>query len=184
MSTSSSDNTLHSLVASSVAALCSRLCTHPLDTVKTRVQVSNTPLPLLPTFFALLRDGGLYRGLPVALTLSAPALSVYLTAYDLSKDAIARRFPHLGSDSVFNHMASAVVAEVSSGLFWTPMEVLKSKQQVENLSRIRASGSAAAPTAALGHKPIGTWELARRIYHQEGLQGFYRGYFITLGVFV
>ncbi|KAF9363739.1 hypothetical protein BGX34_003428 [Mortierella sp. NVP85] len=70
-------------------------------------------------------------------------------------------------------MASAAVAEVSSGLFWTPMEVLKSKQQVETLS---------APASS--RKPISTRELARMIYRQEGVQGFYRGYFITLGVFV
>ncbi|KAF9979006.1 hypothetical protein BGZ65_006765 [Modicella reniformis] len=201
--TGSDQGTVNRLIASTIAALCSRLCTHPLDTVKTRVQVSNTPLPLLPTFLNLLQNGGLYRGLPIALALSAPGLSVYLTVYDLSKDAISRcyRFPYLSSDSVINHMASAVVAEVSSGLIWTPMEVLKSKQQVENMtfssSSITSSTTttttsgthhhkavAAAVAATSNRKPISTVELARRIYHQEGLLGFYRGYFITLGVFV
>ncbi|KAI1318555.1 hypothetical protein EDD11_006245 [Mortierella claussenii] len=236
-------------MASSVAAFASRLCTHPLDTLKTRVQVSNTPLPLLPTFASLVKNGGLYRGLPIALTLSVPGLSVYLTAYDLSKGSFSRYFPHLGADSVVNHMASAVVAEVSSGLFWTPMEVLKSKQQVENMSLSKTTVSAlpskasSIPTTSLSKTssplacsasttasstprlgsiaisasssssfstttttamskstptlastptpppncqptPISTFELAKRIYRQEGLLGFYRGYFITLGVFV
>ncbi|KAF8939463.1 hypothetical protein BGZ58_009637 [Dissophora ornata] len=210
-------------MASSTAALCSRLCTHPLDTLKTRVQVSNTPVPLLPTFLSLVRNGGLYRGLPIALALSAPGLSVYLTAYDLSKDFISRQSPYLGSDSVINHMSSAVIAEVTSGLFWTPMEVLKSKQQVENVSsstslpsstassnfriaktfstatatatatstststtinaEMSAPTSPATPTPAR-RAPIGTLDLARKIFRQEGLLGFYRGYFITLGVFV
>ncbi|KAI7822606.1 mitochondrial carrier domain-containing protein [Gamsiella multidivaricata] len=209
--------TLNNLMASSVAALCSRLCTHPLDTLKTRVQVSNAHLPLLPTFLSLLRNGGLYRGLPIALALSAPGLSVYLTAYDLSKDSISRHFPYLSTDSVVNHMASAVIAEVSSGLFWTPMEVLKSKQQVENVPTSISKGPNSKPgtfasTSALSttsvsvspfstaavtsippkvpaaaskrQAPVGTMDLARRIYRQEGLLGFYRGYFITLGVFV
>ncbi|KAG0211861.1 hypothetical protein BGX28_007316 [Mortierella sp. GBA30] len=194
-------DTLNNLIASSAAALCSRLCTHPLDTLKTRIQVSNTPQPLLPTFLGLVKDGGLYRGLPIALTLSAPGLSVYLTAYDLAKDKIARLFPrHLHSDTVTNHMFSAVIAEVSSGFFWTPMEILKSKQQVETLSPVSsalsssstsssshmqpkyAAASPAAVTAAV--KPISTLDLARKIYRSEGLLGFYRGYFITLGVFV
>ncbi|KAG0303413.1 hypothetical protein BGZ98_006688 [Dissophora globulifera] len=206
--TSATHGALVNLMASSAAALCSRLCTHPLDTLKTRVQVSNTPLPLLPTFLGLVRNGGLYRGLPVALTLSAPGLSVYLAAYDLSKDAISRHFPVMRSDSVINHMASAVVAEVLSGLFWTPMEVLKQKQQVENIpsSAPRCSTNVAskhrlsmvAPktwlssfstvsayrATAAERTPTTAMELARRIYRQEGLLGFYRGYFITLGVFV
>ncbi|KAF9185273.1 hypothetical protein BGZ51_002748 [Haplosporangium sp. Z 767] len=195
------------LLASSAAALCSRLCTHPLDTLKTRIQVSNTPQSLLPTFLDLARNGGLYRGLPIALTLSAPGLSAYLTVYDLTKEAISRHFPHFGNDTVVNHMASGVVAEVTSGLFWTPMEILKSKQQVESMSlSLSPSSSLASATGretlsagarafssqhaqtniprAVTAAPIKTLDLVRRIYHQEGLLGFYRGYFITLGVFV
>ncbi|KAG0258876.1 hypothetical protein BG011_003012 [Mortierella polycephala] len=197
----------NNLLASSAAALCSRLCTHPFDTLKTRIQVSNTPQSLLPTFLDLVRNGGLYRGLPIALALSAPGLSVYLTVYDLSKDAISRHFPHFGSDTVTNHMASGIVAEVTSGLFWTPMEVLKSKQQVESMPLSQPSSSSSA--SATGRKtvsggprpsssqhaqtnisrtvaaaPTRTLDLVRRIYRQEGFLGFYRGYFITLGVFV
>ncbi|KAF9948479.1 hypothetical protein BGZ72_009625 [Mortierella alpina] len=192
---------LNNLMASSAAALCSRLCTHPLDTLKTRIQVSNVPQPLFSTFLRLARDGGLYRGLPIALTLSAPGLSVYLTAYDLSKERIARLFPsYIGTDTVANHLASALIAEVSSGLFWTPMEILKSKQQVETVSPAvssslsstksttvqarTASTTTAAAASASSAKPISTLDLARKIYRQEGLLGFYRGYFITLGVFV
>ncbi|KAF9285835.1 hypothetical protein BGZ68_003535 [Mortierella alpina] len=195
---------LNNLMASSAAALCSRLCTHPLDTLKTRIQVSNVPQPLFSTFLRLARDGGLYRGLPIALTLSAPGLSVYLTAYDLSKERIARLFPsYIGTDTVANHLTSALIAEVSSGLFWTPMEILKSKQQVETLSPAAASSfslssskststqartasttAAAAAASASTAKPISTLDLARKIYRQEGILGFYRGYFITLGVFV
>ncbi|KAF9578592.1 hypothetical protein BGW38_005537, partial [Lunasporangiospora selenospora] len=132
------NDSLNNLAASSAAALCSRLCTHPLDTLKTRIQVSNTPQPLLPTFVSLAKSGGLYRGLPIALTLSVPGLSVYLSVYDLCKDTLSstsRSFTPgylrsiLESSSAANHMLSGLVAEVASGLFWTPMEILKSKQQ-------------------------------------------------------
>ncbi|KAG0044946.1 hypothetical protein BGZ83_009770 [Gryganskiella cystojenkinii] len=187
--------TLHNLVASSAAALCSRLCTHPLDTLKTRIQVSNTRQPLLSTLGSLVKTGGLYRGLPIALTLSVPGLSVYLTAYDLTKEHLARKFSFLGTDTVLNHLSSAVVAEVSSGLFWTPMEILKSKQQVENMSASThfatkissaTTGSTSIPAASsiTTKTRTGTFALAKKIYRQEGLAGFYRGYFITLGVFV
>ncbi|KAF9436810.1 hypothetical protein BGZ76_002892 [Entomortierella beljakovae] len=204
-STRSKSETISNLTASSIAAFISRLFTHPLDTVKTRVQVSNKPLPLLPTFIDLLKTGGLYRGLPIALTLSVPGLSVYLTAYDISKQKISSQFPYLGTNSVFNHLGSAAIAETFSGLFWTPMEVLKSKQQVENFpltptksgrSTVTSLGStnsfstitsetpkSSVPTNQC-QAPISTLELARKIYRHEGILGFYRGYFITLGVFV
>ncbi|KAG0009561.1 hypothetical protein BGZ81_003313 [Podila clonocystis] len=174
------NDTLNNLMASSAAALCSRLCTHPLDTVKTRVQVANTPQHLFPTFLHLLRTGGLYRGLPIALTLSVPGLSVYLTTYDLAKKALSKQFPaYIRDDSVANHMLSAGVAEVCSGLFWTPMEVLKQKQQIETTGSRTASS-----TSQLQPVRTKTLDLAKMIYRREGLAGFYRGYFITLGVFV
>lgn len=186
-------STLNNLVASSAAALCSRLCTHPLDTIKTCIQVSSTPQPIPSTLASLVRSGGLYRGLPIALTLSVPGLSVYLTAYDLTKETLAKKFSFLGTDTVLNHISSAVVAEVSSGLFWTPMEILKSKQQVETMSpsskfAMKHSPDASIPpsssSTASSVRRTGTLDLARMIYRKEGLAGFYRGYFITLGVFV
>lgn len=201
---------LSNLLASSTAALASRLCTHPLDTVKTRIQVSNSPHQgLIPTFVELVRTRAVYRGLPIALALSVPGLSVYLTTYDLAKDRLSRQFDGFGTDTVQNHMMSGMIAEVFSGLFWTPMEILKSKQQVENMSSgmyssTAATGatgkSASSPTASnvspstlpsasssttsMIPKYTSTANLARQIYQHEGFLGFYRGYFITLGVFV
>ncbi|OAQ24210.1 mitochondrial carrier [Linnemannia elongata AG-77] len=201
---------LSNLLASSTAALASRLCTHPLDTVKTRIQVSNSPHQgLIPTFVELVRTRAVYRGLPIALALSVPGLSVYLTTYDLAKDRLSRQFEGFGTDTVQNHMMSGMIAEVFSGLFWTPMEILKSKQQVENMSSgmyssTAATGaagkSASSPTASnvssstlpsasssttsMIPKYTSTANLARQIYQHEGFLGFYRGYFITLGVFV
>ncbi|KAG0348506.1 hypothetical protein BG004_005026 [Podila humilis] len=188
------NDTLNNLMASSAAALCSRLCTHPLDTLKTCVQVANPPQRLLPTFTSLVRNGGLYSGLPIALTLSVPGLSVYLTTYDTTKQALSHHYPvHFGRDSVANHMASAGIAEICSGLFWTPMEVLKQKQQAENLSKQRVVDprlqqqqklqNTVQPATATRLRTK-TMDLARKIYRQEGLLGFYRGYFITLGVFI
>lgn len=201
---------LSNLLASSTAALASRLCTHPLDTVKTRIQVSNSPHQgLIPTFVELVRARAVYRGLPIALVLSVPGLSVYLTTYDLAKDRLSRHFKSFGTDTVQNHMLSGMIAEVCSGLFWTPMEILKSKQQVENMSSgIYSSTTAAGTTGKSTSSPIApnasssiipstststtstipkytsTMSLARQIYQHEGFLGFYRGYFITLGVFV
>lgn len=202
---------LSNLLASSTAALSSRLCTHPLDTVKTRIQVSNSPQGLIPTFVELVRARALYRGLPIALALSVPGLSVYLTTYDLAKDRLSRQFESFGTDTVQNHMMSGMIAEVCSGLFWTPMEILKSKQQVENmfsgtyssgagrtgkpvsssiasnvsstLSQSPASSSSTVTNSTMP-KYTSTMSLARQIYQHEGFLGFYRGYFITLGVFV
>ncbi|KAL7748191.1 heme peroxidase [Sorochytrium milnesiophthora] len=72
---------------------------------------------------------GLYRGLPVALLFSLPGVSTYLYVYDASKAALAMT-GWLTLQSPVNHLVSATLAETVSGLFWTPLEVIKTRQQV------------------------------------------------------
>ncbi|OZJ02256.1 hypothetical protein BZG36_05036, partial [Bifiguratus adelaidae] len=182
------------LYASSVAAIAARLATHPLDTLKTRLQASSQTLgqqTLLSTVNDVLKHEtplAFYRGLPVALVFSVPALSTYLTTYDKSKIYIDAH-SHLDKTSVWNHLAAGCVAEVVSGVFWTPMEVLKNRLQTDSMhySFIPTSPSSSANTLAASKQELTskkTMALAREIYAEEGLYGFYKGYFVTLAVFV
>ena len=80
-----------------------------------------------------------------------PALSTYLFIYDYTKAMLDNHgsktseinnnttsanisnissYHLLSRNSFVNHTISAVLAEVVSGLFWTPMEVVKSRTQV------------------------------------------------------
>ncbi|KAJ3087272.1 hypothetical protein HK102_011454, partial [Quaeritorhiza haematococci] len=204
-------DTLFTLLASSVAALLSRLATHPMDTVRVRMQVSSDPdgtsgqekessEPLLHedsltnasvlfgdpadetrglredqlnsrenanrdvtkarekmkrkrmgTFgmlFKILREEGLrgiYTGVGTALVFSVPALTTYLVVYESSKLALSLLLP----TAVIIHLLSAALAEMSSNLFWTPMEIIKSRQQAY---ASLASNKLASSTPTGGHK--------------------------------
>ncbi|KAI8144891.1 mitochondrial carrier domain-containing protein [Fennellomyces sp. T-0311] len=165
------------LFASSVAALAARVVTHPIDTIKTRLQVRSTTgneyqqlkqviLPESASTSTLNVLRSLYRGLPVTLLFSVPALSVYLTCYETTKAHLAPRGGLLGHDGILNHLASGCAAEVMAGLFFTPMEVMKNQLQTQS-DGSRSAGS-----------------LATRIWRTEGIRGFFRGYWMGLAVFV
>ncbi|KAJ3116625.1 hypothetical protein HDU96_009180 [Phlyctochytrium bullatum] len=166
------NETLSSLTFSSCAAFVTRTITHPLDTLKTRIQNSKRPLGLA----GALREApflSLYRGIGVSLAFSVPALSLYLTSYDYFKRTLGRFHEGKGEGAVVVHGTSAAFAECISGFFWTPMEILKSKLQVRVDSQGNPTG---VPTSALS--------LARDIYRNDGFRGFFKGYWISLAVFV
>ncbi|CAO3662928.1 unnamed protein product [Rhizopus stolonifer] len=153
---------LYYLFSSSIAALVARTITHPMDTIKTRLQIINTThhdLSIPKIVFPL---STLYRGLPITLAFSVPALSVYLSCYESTKQALAQH--NLSRDSILSHLFSGCAAEVAAGALFTPMEVMKSRLQ----------------TQAKG----GTIQLAQLIMKTEGIRGFFRGYWMGLAVFV
>ncbi|KAI9284076.1 mitochondrial carrier domain-containing protein [Umbelopsis sp. AD052] len=158
------------LIASSAAAVVARVCTHPLDTIKTRLQVANEPIhfrALPETYAKIIRTSSLaslYRGLPVALVFSVPALSIYLSCYDFSSLYLDKN-TSISRDYTPNHLLSGLVAEVFAGLAFTPMEVLKNQLQTTRRS-------------------VSTNALALKIWREEGLSGFFRGYLMGLAVFV
>ncbi|KAJ3091070.1 hypothetical protein HK102_001796 [Quaeritorhiza haematococci] len=175
---------VYSTLFSSIAAFITRCTTHPLDTLKTRIQYSSASpashetIPsqgaLRSTLKTTLQTEGvraLYRGLPVALVFSVPGLGFYLASYDYFKAQLAgsRVLEGLGVggvDSVVVHGLAGACAEGISGAFWTPMEVLKNKLQVAVTNNTT------------------TFQLAKSIYRNEGLRGFFRGYWLSLGVFI
>ncbi|TPX32802.1 hypothetical protein SmJEL517_g04157 [Synchytrium microbalum] len=150
------------LIFSSVAALATRAVTHPLDTIKVLIQ-SDSLILRTQSFRSL------YRGLPVSAFFSIPALSLYLHAYDSCKTELGDLMGDGGSDSVYVHGSSAVVAEGLSAVFWTPMEVLKNRQQVSSRNLQQESN---------------IFRMVKEVYHGEGIRGFFKGYLLNLAVFV
>lgn len=141
-----------------------------MDTIKTRLQVTNEPIhfrTLSETYTKIIRTNSiasLYRGLPVSLIFSVPALSVYLSCYDFSSIYLDRN-TSISRDYSANYLLSGIVAEVFAGLAFTPMEVMKNQLQTARHSE-------------------STMSLASRIWREERLAGFYRGYLMSLAVFV
>ncbi|KAI8071832.1 mitochondrial carrier domain-containing protein [Thamnidium elegans] len=154
-------------VASSIAALVARLITYPLDTIKTRLQTRHDRhySPILQDSFpkpppsSLNAFTSLYRGLSITLLFSVPAMTLYLCAYEWIKTLLFLR-------PLLVHAIAGCFAELTAGLFFTPMEVIKSQLQIDQLETNT------------------TWSLVCSIGRQEGLAGFYKGYWITIAVFL
>lgn len=102
----------------------------------------------------------LYRGLGASIVLTTPAVSLYLCVYRATKQQLEPRWGECTS----TYVVSGTAAELASSGLFTPMEVVKARMQV-------ASSNALLP------------EL-RALYRAEGIRGFYRGYWIGLGMFV
>ncbi|OBZ81516.1 putative mitochondrial carrier C4G8.08, partial [Choanephora cucurbitarum] len=132
------------------------------DTIKTRLQTKSTQYDLLvdPASQVEMKPTSLYRGIGITLLFSVPALTVYLVCYEWSKlylDAIG-----LPKDVLLNHAISGSLAELAAGIFFTPMEVIKSQLQINHQS---------------------TWQLVQMM-RLEGLASFYRGYWMSIAVFL
>lgn len=191
------------VLASAVGGLIARAATYPLDTMKTILQV-HTPratVQSMGTAASFVKDmrwsvvdairrrgvASLYQGVGIACLLGTPALSLYYTTYDKSKEALCGFLGHEESTSI--HVVSATMAEVVSGVIWTPMELVKQKLQVKgsltnkntptvpmNPEGITGNGGGAAGSPTSG--------LVQRIHEKHGWGGFYRGYLLGLMVFV
>lgn len=137
-----------------------------MDTIKTRLQTKHDHYysPILqddhkPPSNFLQKMKSLYRGIGITLLFSVPALTLYLTTYEWVKT-------WLFLTPLITHAIAGCFAELTAGLFFTPMEVIKSQLQIDRLVTNT------------------TWSLASYIARNEGLIGFYRGYWITIAVFL
>lgn len=153
-------------LASALAGAFSRSIVHPLDTVRAVQMVSGGRLPLSGALRSIVRaDGvrGLYRGFGASLLLQAPAVSVYLSVYEFSRDRLRAARPDAPPFAA--HVAAGFAAEAVSALIWAPMEVVKQRAQC----RPRAGGGSRVVLA----------DLLRR----EGPRALLSGYLITIAVF-
>lgn len=104
-----------------------------------------------------------YRGLPVSIAITTPAVAIYLCTYRQSKESL---HPYLG-DTTANYVVASIAAELASSFLWTPLEVVKARLQIS--------------TNAKDGK---IWNNLSEIARTEGLRGFYRGYLMGLGIFI
>lgn len=171
MSKSKNEVDAYYLFASSTAGFIARVITHPMDTIKTRLQTTtlrgknNIELfkkVIFPSY-EVHKFKSLYRGLPITLLFSVPALSVYLSCYEFSKQTLAARY-NISHDSIKSHLISGCAAEVAAGLLFTPMEVLKNRLQTAHHTTNKT--------------------LISHILQKEGIKGFFKGYWMGLVVFV
>ncbi|XP_078064917.1 solute carrier family 25 member 36 isoform X2 [Mustelus asterias] len=160
------------------------ILTCPLEVVKTRLQSSSvtfyipevhlstingarvsrmarvSPGPLHCLKMILEKEGprSLFRGLGPNLVGVAPSRAIYFAAYSSSKEKLNTI---LEPDSSQVHMVSAGVAGFTAITATNPIWLIKTRLQLEARNR--------------GERRMNAFECVRRVYHSDGIRGFYRG---------
>jgi hypothetical protein len=204
-STSAITTLLPNVLGSAAAGIIGRTFTHPLDTVKARLQgtttsYSNTstapsssssdyrgPLQAFRQIYRHEGVRGLYRGYGTVIVAGTPGTILYLTSYDIFKEKI-QSMPGLTSsdnsssnstttndDSFMVHFCAGLLAETVACLIYVPVDVIKERLQVQQ-----------APTP--GVMDSNTYykngiDAIQKISKTEGISGIYKGYGATLASF-
>jgi len=109
------------ILAGSMAGLVTDTVLHPLDTLKTRLQVKETRITIFRR---------LYGGFAAVALGSAPTNAVFFAVYEKTKECSSQ--PGIGSE-----IASACIAETISCLLRCPIENVKQNSQVNGQSSVK-----------------------------------------------
>lgn len=140
--------------ASVVASVASKVVFHPIDTIRTIKQASVVRGRVPLRMY--------WNGLLPSTMFAVPGFTAYLVAYRQTKSWLSST---LGATSITNYVISGAMAELASSFIWTPMEVLKGRMQISSTrQRMRT--------------------IMKDIYLNEGMVGFFRGYWMGIVVFL
>eukprot|EP00208_Stichococcus_sp_RCC1054_P007262 CAMPEP_0206141942 /NCGR_PEP_ID=MMETSP1473-20131121/14842_1 /ASSEMBLY_ACC=CAM_ASM_001109 /TAXON_ID=1461547 /ORGANISM="Stichococcus sp, Strain RCC1054" /LENGTH=305 /DNA_ID=CAMNT_0053536713 /DNA_START=230 /DNA_END=1147 /DNA_ORIENTATION=+ len=172
-----------SMLAGGASAIAARCVTHPVDTLKARMQLRGALQPALAgasssggtTWHAartLARTEGLvgfYRGFGACLLGFAPAQAAYFGGYEAGKVLTAplRRNGHTAAAGV----ATGVFQQLIAGALFTPIDIIKERLQVQTMM-------------AEQHRYRSPWHAAVAIVRARGVGGMLRGYWIGNAVWL
>ena len=181
---------LHQALGSATAGIISRICTHPLDTAKARLQsggkAANTyrgPVDVLRKTIRTEGIRGWYRGFGAILVGGTPGTMVYLCSYEMIKKRLSAISSSSTSttgtassngdnnESFVVHFASGMLAETIACIVYVPVDVIKERLQVQQQQQRGTSAASAYH---------GSYDAMRKIMKNEGLGGIYKGYGATL----
>ncbi|MCJ1385918.1 hypothetical protein MMC17_009042 [Xylographa soralifera] len=156
-------------IAGFTAGVATTIVVHPLDVIKTRLQVdrvSNARLwsSSLVVQQILRSEGGflaLYRGLSPNLIGNSVSWALYFLWYDQIKHTLLAHRGLSQGLSYYDYFLASGTAGILTAICTNPIWVIKTRM---------LSTSAKHPGAYMS-----IWDGTRRIYQVEGLSGFYRG---------
>ena len=115
---------LNRFIAGGASGLLSRLVTHPMDTMKSRMQVGGSK-----TF---LNINGAYKGFGAVAIGSPVASGMYFMGYETTKACLksVRRDDDDQQILVLENVLTGIVAQALAGIAYTPVDVVKERMQV------------------------------------------------------
>lgn len=160
------DSLLHVGVASVTAGAVLAFVTSPLIMIKTKQQVQQ--ISFAQAARQTLGQGGsswslqaISRGFGPHFLTETAGRGIYFVAYESAKRTWATRVEERRPLSLMGRMVSAGAAGIFCSTVMFPLDVIR--------SRLYASP-----------EYISAWTMSRRIYHEWGLRGFFRGYGISI----
>lgn len=145
---------------------------YPAVVLKTRLQVSHTPLSCLRTVTSILRHEGprgFYRGFATSLTGTIPARALYMAALEVTKSSVGTAAIRLGmtetAAAAASNAAAGLSAAVAAQIIWTPIDVVSQRLMVQGDSPLKYRGGVDA---------------FRKILTSDGLGGLYRGFGMSI----
>lgn len=145
-----------------------KLFTHPIDTVKAKIQVETGKSKILNVFQTTMKNEGLrglYKGLPVSIIGSMPASVLYFGSYEWAKKKLLT-FKNFSQGEFLMYFLGGMFAETISCLIYVPVDVIKERRQVQNNLKSYAYKS--------------DLDALVTILNQEKLRGLYKAYGATV----
>ncbi|KAJ5554507.1 mitochondrial carrier [Penicillium frequentans] len=156
-------------VAGFTAGVVSTLCLHPLDLVKTRLQVDRNATTRLGSSIQIVRDisryeGGFaafYRGLAPNLVGNSTSWALYFLFYGSLKNGMCIYRGSFSALTSFDYFLASGTAGALTSLLTNPIWVIKTRMLSTGS---QFPGAYSSFTTGVKH-----------IYRTEGVPGFYRG---------
>lgn len=160
-------------IAGLSAGFASTVIVHPLDIIKTRMQLDTSTNPLLNSSRSVLRDilrnegptriAALYRGLTPNLLGNASGWSLYFLWYKQGQDLVrkVRGYPKDKPMTNVDYLTASAGAGALSALLTNPIWVIKTR-----MISTSATTKGAYPTMMSG---------VRSIWRTEGFRGYFHG---------
>ncbi|XP_030585694.1 solute carrier family 25 member 55a [Archocentrus centrarchus] len=190
------------LINGGIAGIVGVTCVFPIDLAKTRLQNQRRGQQVYKSMMDCLvktvrSEGyfGMYRGAAVNLTLVTPEKAIKLAANDFFRHHLAKDGKGL---TVFKEMLAGCGAGMCQVIVTTPMEMLKI--QLQDAGRLAAqqqkpvmmtptklvatnavlSRSYNSGTVISAPRAVSATQIAKELFHTQGIQGLYKGLGATL----
>uniref|UniRef100_A0A674JKZ6 Solute carrier family 25 member 36 n=1 Tax=Terrapene triunguis TaxID=2587831 RepID=A0A674JKZ6_9SAUR len=134
------------------------ILTCPLEVVKTRLQSSSVTLYISEVHLSTVNGASVNRVTRVSPGPLHCLKAIYFAAYSNCKEKLNSIFE---PDSTQVHMTSAGVAGFTAITATNPIWLIKTRLQLDARNR--------------GEKQMSAFECVRKVYHSDGIKGFYRG---------
>lgn len=162
------------LIAGTAGGVSATLVLHPLDLIKIRFQVNDglstrpTYLGILDAFRSIKRSGGfrgLYQGVSPNVVGAGSAWGLYFFSYNFLKASMSDA-QNVKSLSAGGHLLAGTIAGATTLCFTNPIWVVKTRMCLQ------FSGTGAQ--SDVYYK--GVIDGLMKLYKQEGLRGYYKGF--------